>query len=104
MVVGGLIEVEVLKRLLCFGVDDVDIFQGAWHGITIQIQQCYVPFFIRILWMAHSINLGVQTFFHLPMVMWLENLLQSFNSLFCKSPKCHLEFVKIALIVEIKNN
>jgi hypothetical protein len=27
--IGGLIDVEVPKRLLCFGVDSVNIFQGA---------------------------------------------------------------------------
>jgi hypothetical protein len=29
MAVGGLIEFEVLKRLLCFGANNVNIFQGA---------------------------------------------------------------------------
>jgi hypothetical protein len=29
MAIGGLIDVEVPKRLLCFGADTVNIFQGA---------------------------------------------------------------------------
>ncbi len=38
MVASGLIKVEIPKRLLCFGENNVNIFQDVWNGITIQIQ------------------------------------------------------------------
>ncbi len=56
---GGLIKVEVPKRLLCFGENNVNIFHDVRDGVTIQIWERYVPFFIGIHYMAHQTNLGV---------------------------------------------
>jgi hypothetical protein len=67
-VASGLIKVEVPKRLLCFGENNVNIFQDVRNGVTIQIQECYVPFFFGIRYMAHQTNLAIQKRFHLPTV------------------------------------
>ncbi len=74
-VASGLIKVEVLKRLLCFGENNVNIFHDVRNGVTIQIRECCVPFFIGIHYMAHQTNLGVQKLSHLPIVTRLEDLL-----------------------------
>jgi hypothetical protein len=39
MVAGNLIKVEVPKRLLCFGENNVNTFQDVGNGVTIQIQE-----------------------------------------------------------------
>jgi hypothetical protein len=38
MTQGGLKEEKLASRLICFGVDKVNTFQGIKFGITIQIQ------------------------------------------------------------------
>jgi hypothetical protein len=38
MTQGGLKEEELASRLICFGVDKVDTFQGLIFGIIVQIQ------------------------------------------------------------------
>jgi hypothetical protein len=52
--------------------------------------------------MAHRTNFVVQTLSHLPMVKRIEGLLSTFYNYFYKSPKRHLEFTKLAKIMETK--
>ncbi len=99
MSVNGLTKVEVPKKLLCFSAHGVSIFQGVQNGVAVQNRKCYAPFFIGIH--CKSNYLIVQTLFHLPMVTRLKYLLHSFF-FFCKFPKRHSEFVKLAQIMETK--
>ncbi len=50
--------------------------------------------------MAHRTNLVVQILFHLLMV--IEGSLCKFYNYFCKTHKRHLDFTKLAKIMEIK--
>jgi hypothetical protein len=34
---GGLSEVNIAKKLICFGVDEVTVFHGVKSGVTIQL-------------------------------------------------------------------
>ncbi len=61
MTQGGLKEEELASRLICFGVDKVDTFQGLIFGIIVQIQYWYVPFVIGVHCMGYQTNLVVQT-------------------------------------------
>jgi hypothetical protein len=90
--VRGLTKVEVLSRLLCFGMDGVSTFQGVQGGVIVQIQDLHVLFSMGIHYMAHMINLVVHIFFSLPIVACVKDLLQSIYTLFCKFQFfCHLE-------------
>jgi hypothetical protein len=51
--------VEISKKLLCFGVDGVTVFQGSKIGVTKQIKGSHAPFFMGVHCVAHCINLVV---------------------------------------------
>jgi hypothetical protein len=67
-IVGGLTKVKVPSRLLCFGKNGVDNFQGAQGGIIIKIQNLHVRLLMGIHCMAHMTNLAIHTLFGLSMV------------------------------------
>jgi hypothetical protein len=52
--------------------------------------------------MAHRANLAIQSLFTMLMVSKLELLLQKIYGHFSSSPKHHLQFTKLVVIVEIK--
>ncbi len=55
--------------------------------------------------MAHWINLVVQTLLVFPLVKHIENLfIQTLHAYFAHFPKRHLEFRKLAEIMEKKGN
>ncbi len=54
--------------------------------------------------MAHHMNLVVQTLSTIPLVKCIESLLQTLHTYFVHSPKRHLEFTKLAKIMETKGN
>jgi len=61
--VKGLAKVEVPSRLLCFGVNSVNAFQGAQGGVIVQIQDLHVHFLMGIHCTTHKTNLVVQILF-----------------------------------------
>jgi hypothetical protein len=87
-----------------FGTNRVTIFQGAKIGIIQQIFDDYVAHMQGIQCMVHHTNLIMQVLSKLNMVNKLENLSQTLYALFYKSPKRHLDFNKLAKIMEIKGN
>jgi len=46
----------------------------------------------------------IQTFSNLPLVFYIENLLQCLYGYFNHSPKRHLEFIMLAKVMEIEGN
>jgi hypothetical protein len=54
--------------------------------------------------MDHRTNLVIQTFSNLPLVFRIENLLQWLCGYFNHNPKRHLEFTKLAKVMETKGN
>jgi hypothetical protein len=44
--------------------------------------------------MVHQTNLSIQTLLELPLVVWIENLVQCLYFYFAHSLKMHLEFTK----------
>jgi hypothetical protein len=51
---------------------------------------------------SHRTNLAVKELSNLPVIAKIENLLQSLYSYFARSPKRHLEFTKLAVVMETK--
>jgi hypothetical protein len=72
---GGLKEEELATKLVYFGADGVNIFQGFKYTITVKIQCQYVPFIMVVHCMAHWTNLAIQTLLNLYLVFHIECLL-----------------------------
>jgi hypothetical protein len=66
---GGVPRDQIAQKLICFGVDGVNVFQGTMSGVAKQIKENYVPHSIGVHYMAHSTNLVVQTLSILPLVI-----------------------------------
>ncbi len=89
------------KKLICFRVNVINVFQGTRTSITKQIHDNYVPNkYLGIHYMAHHTNLATQTLSNLPLVIYFENLLQTLHSYFSHSLKKHLKFTKFNEILE----
>jgi hypothetical protein len=69
-----LIQEEIAKRLICFGVYGASLFQGYHIGMTFQLQEKYVPYMIGQHCMANMTNFIVQALSNLPMMAKLEDL------------------------------
>jgi len=54
--------------------------------------------------MGHYTNLVVQILLRLPLVIRLQNLLQTLHSYFAHSPKRHLKFTKLTKLMQTKGN
>jgi hypothetical protein len=104
MIGGGVPRDQTTQKLNCFGVDGVDVFQGIKSGVTKQIKENYAPHSIGVHYVTHRTNLAMQTLSKLPLVIWLENMLQTLHSYFAHSPKRHLEFTKLEKLMQIKGN
>jgi hypothetical protein len=102
MIQKGLQKRKLASRLVFFGVNGVNTFQGLRYGVIVQIQQHYVPFVICVHCMVHHINLVVQIFSHLPLISCIDAFLQYLYAYFCHNLKRHLKFTKLAKIMEIK--
>jgi hypothetical protein len=57
-----------------------------------------------VVFQSHKTNLAIEVLSSLPIVAGIEDLLQNIYSFFCKSPKKHVEFVKLAELLETKGN
>jgi hypothetical protein len=56
---GGLLVVDVVNKVVCFGANSVTKFQGLKIGVTIQLMNKHNPFIVGIHCMAHQCNLAV---------------------------------------------
>jgi hypothetical protein len=90
------------SRLAWFVVDGVTIFQGLKIRVTMQLINKHSPFVIGLHYMARMCNLVTQTLSKLSLVAKFEKLLQSMYVYFFHSPNKHMEFTKLAEILETK--
>jgi hypothetical protein len=51
---------------------------------------------------SHRTNLAIKSFSDLAILNQIEDLLQTLHSYFARSPKRHLEFVKLVEVMETK--
>ncbi len=102
---GGMPRNHVATKLICFGGDNVNVFQSTKFGVTKHIHNDYRFNSIRMHYMAHWMNLVVQTLLVFPLVKHIENLfIQTLQAYFAHYTKRHLEFTKLTKIMEIKGN
>lgn len=66
------------QKACCFVKDGVNVFQGTKIDVIKQIHDNYAPHLIRVHCMVHHTNLAMQIFLNLFLMIWLENLLQTF--------------------------
>jgi hypothetical protein len=70
MISGGVQRNQIAQKLICFGANGVNVFQGTKSGVTQQMKEFYALHSIGVHCMAHHTNLAVQTlhsyFAHLP--------------------------------------
>jgi hypothetical protein len=71
---GGMLRDQVVNKLLNFGTNGVNVFQGTKYGVTKQICDDYASFSIGVHCMAHHTNIAMQT-------------LQTLHAYFAHSPK-----------------
>ncbi len=69
---GGLLMVNIANKVVCFGVDNVTIFQGLKIGVNVQFMNKHNPFIVGIHCMAHQCNLAMQIFSSLSLVVKIE--------------------------------
>ncbi len=89
---------QVVNKLMSFGTYNINVFQNVKFGVTKQIQDDYAPFSIGVHYMAHHMNLAMQTLFVIPLVKHNESLLQTLHAYFAHISKQHLEFTKTSAI------
>ena len=97
---GGLPRLDNVAKLVFFIANKVSIFQGVCTGVTIQLKENRAPFVFGIHCMSHHTNLAVQTLLQVPLVSWIEELLQRLYSFFSHSPKRNQKLANLANIVE----
>ncbi len=74
MINGGVVRDHIAKNLICFGVDGVNVFQGA--RVVLQNKSRRIMLHIhKVHCMAHHTNLAMQTLLGLPPMVQLEILL-----------------------------
>jgi hypothetical protein len=61
MISGGVPRNQIAEKLICFGANGVNVFQGTKSGVTKQIKENYAPHSIGVHCMSHRTNLVVQT-------------------------------------------
>jgi len=71
----GLRVEQIASKVVCFGSNDVSVFTNVHMGVATELKSKMTPFFIVVHYMAHHINLVVQTLSTLPLVSKLEGLL-----------------------------
>lgn len=99
---GGLTHEQLMVKLVCFGADGASTFQGCRHGVGVQIREKFAPHVLCVHCWAHKTHLAVTAISGVMVVARTEVLLQKTHEYFCKSPKRHLEFTKLAEIMETK--
>jgi len=88
------------SKLITFGVNKVNVFQGVRTRVTIQLKDQNVPFMTGIHCMTHCTNLVVQTLLNLAIVRKFEDVLKNLYSYFSHNPKRTQEFIKLTNILE----
>jgi hypothetical protein len=76
----GLSREEIVKTLIYFGADGVNVFQGCHNGCIIQMHDYCAPFSLGMHCMAHRMNLVIKALSLYPLVSNIEGLLASFTT------------------------
>ncbi len=55
IVFGGLLEMDIANKVVCFRADGITIFQGLKTSATIQLMAKHNPYIVNIHCMAHHV-------------------------------------------------
>jgi hypothetical protein len=50
---GGLLESDLVSKLISFGANGVSIFQGAKRSVTTQLKEKFAPYMLEVHCVAH---------------------------------------------------
>jgi hypothetical protein len=56
---GGFFQENIVNKLVSFGTNGVNMFQGMWNGILVQLHINYAPFIMGMHCMDHWCNFVV---------------------------------------------
>ncbi len=79
------------------------VFQGSNSSVIWQISNVWTPCSIGVHYITHKTSLAIQTLLHLQMVIKLEGLFYTLYKYFSNNFKRHLEFTKLAKLMETKS-
>ena len=99
---GGVTDADIAQKLLSFGADGVNAFQGLKTGVTSQIKEKFAPFSTGVHCCAHRLNLAAQSLFQLTVMHAVEEVLRSTHAYFAHSPKKAAEFRALCQQLESK--
>jgi hypothetical protein len=97
-------EEELVSRLVCFGANGINTFQGFKSRVIFQIYYQYVSFITNVHCMVHCTNLVTQTLFNLFLMSCIETCLQILCVYFNHSIERQLEFTKMVKNMDTKGN
>jgi hypothetical protein len=98
----GLSWTNIATKLVALCLDGISVSQGVKSSVMKHIWKTCAPFSLGVHYVFKKKHLDVHTLFSFPFMHQVETLLQSSYQYFCKSSKCHLEFTKLATIMETK--
>jgi len=87
LIQGGLIEVEIGKKLVSIGANGGSMFTRCRTSVSMQMKEKLAPYLVVMHCCAHHTNLTIQTFYFLSIMHCLEDLLQSLHSYFTRNLK-----------------
>ena len=85
-------------------MDRAFAFQSFGHDVTTQIKSRFALFIVGVHCMDHKTDLAVHTLSGMPFINRMEDFLNMLYSFFCKSPKRHLDFVKLGILMDYKES
>jgi len=101
---GGLSKEELSKKLLCFGADEMNVFQRGKTKLTKQIKDSWAPFSMGVHCVAHHTNLVVQSLQDLTLIVKIKSFMFNIYGYFNHSPKRHMKFQRLIQTLETKGN
>jgi len=72
LIKSGVLNRELSKKLLCFGIDRMNVFQGGKTGVIKQIKDSWAPFSMNVHCVAPHTNLEVQSLGNLTFIAKIE--------------------------------
>jgi hypothetical protein len=72
MMKGGMLNRELSKKLLCFGVDIMNVFLGGKIKVIKKIKDFWASFSLNVHCVVHHTNLAVQSFGGLTFIVKIE--------------------------------
>jgi len=74
---GGLLESDLVSKLISFGANGILVFHGVKNVVTTQLKEKFAHYMLGVHCVAHQTNLTIQTLSKLPLMFKIEAMLQS---------------------------